>query len=217
MLAAYRPTGKGRVERMVDVTRDHVLAGRSFRTLQEADAAFMAWVPIRRGQVHRTTGQHIGVQAVDDACALRPLPAHPYVVTEVHVRRVAKDCLLSFEGSHYSVPARQVRAGQRVEVRPTATQVTIRERPSDGGQELASHARAARSGSWVVDESHWDGLPDGHTRAVTTIVADLEAARDKRRHRPDAPPAHVARALAIEVGVRPLSAYATAAGMEGTR
>lgn len=69
----------------------------------------------------------------------------------------------------------------------------------------------------MVEESHWDGLPDGRTRATTTIVADLEAARDKRRHRPDAPPAHVARGLAIEVGVRPLSAYATAAGMEGTR
>lgn len=217
VLAAYRPTGKGRVERMVDVTRDHVLAGRSFRTLDDADAAFMSWVPIRRGQVHRTTGQNIGVQAVDDACALRPLPAHPYVVTEVHVRRVGKDCLLSFEGSHYSVPARQVRAGQRVEVRPTATRVVIRALSGDGGQELATHARATRSGTWVVDESHWDGLPDGRTRATTTIVADLEAARDKRRHRPDEPPAHVARGLAIEVGVRPLSAYDTAAGMEAAR
>jgi hypothetical protein len=31
VLAAYRPTGKGRVERQVDIVRDHVLAGRAVR------------------------------------------------------------------------------------------------------------------------------------------------------------------------------------------
>lgn len=30
VLAAYRPTGKGRVERQVLIVRDHVLSGRSF-------------------------------------------------------------------------------------------------------------------------------------------------------------------------------------------
>ena len=37
----------------------------------------------------------------------------------------------------------------------------------DGGGLLAAHLRAARRGSWVTDPAHWDGLPDGHTRAVT--------------------------------------------------
>nr|WP_240964410.1 DDE-type integrase/transposase/recombinase [Streptomyces sp. C1-2] len=43
VLAAYWPTGKGRVERQVLIVRDHVLAGRSFSSLQEMDAAFTAW------------------------------------------------------------------------------------------------------------------------------------------------------------------------------
>ena len=215
VLAAYRPTGKGRVERYVDIIRDHVLAGRSFRSLAEADSAFMGWVPIRRAQVHRTHAEAIGDRAVVDHAALMRLPAQPYAVTEVHVRRVGKDALLSFGGSHYSVPARLIRAGQRVEVRPGTDAIAIRELPADGGGLLAVHPRSARSGAWVVDESHWDGLPDGHTRATTTIVADLEAARDRRRHRPDDPPAHVAAALRIEVGARPLADYATAAGLDG--
>jgi transposase len=54
VLAAYRPTGKGRVERQVAIIRDHVLAGRTFASLAELEAAFTRWVPIRRGQVHRT-------------------------------------------------------------------------------------------------------------------------------------------------------------------
>ena len=95
--------------------------------------------------------------------------------------------------------------------------VTIRALPTDGGRLLATHQRATRKGAWVVDEAHWDGLPDGHTRATTTVIADLEAARDRRRHQPEAPPAHVARALTIEVGVRPLADYMAAAGLEGPR
>ena len=47
------------------------------------------------------------------------------------------------------------------------TLVTICALPADGGGLLAVHARARKRGSWVVDEAHWDGLPDGHTRAVT--------------------------------------------------
>ena len=217
VLAAYRPTGKGRVERYVNITRDHVLAGRTFTSIAQADAAFMAWVPIRRAEVHRTHGEVIGERAKVDHAALRPLPTTAYVVTEVHTRRVGKDCLISFNGSHYSVPARQVRAGQRVEVRPTADTVTIRALPADGGSLLATHARATRPKSWVVDEAHWDGLPDGHTRATTTVIADLETARDRRKARPEAPPAHVAKALTIAVGTRPLTDYAVAAGLEAAR
>jgi len=217
VLAAYRPTGKGRVERQVDFVRVHVLAGCTFGTIEEADQAFLDWVPIRRAQVHRTYGEVIAERAVVDHAALRPLPATAYVVTEVHTRRVGKDALISFTGSHYSVPARQVRAGQRVEVRPSVDTVTIRALPTDGGSLLATHPRATRSGSWMVDPAHWDGLPDGHTRATTTVIADLEAARDKRRHRPEAPPAHVAAAMRISVQARPLADYAAAAGLEGSR
>ena len=98
VLAAYRPTGKGRVERQVSIVRDHVLAGRSFDSIAELDAAFAAWLPIRRGQVHRTHGEVIAVRAEADRAALRPLPEQPYLVAERHLRRVGKDCLVSLRG-----------------------------------------------------------------------------------------------------------------------
>ena len=218
VLAARRPTGKGRVERQVTIVRDHVLAGRSFTSLAQADSAFQAWVPIRRRQVHRTTGALIGIQAVDDAAALRPIPVVPYVVTDTHLRRVGKDCLISFEASLYSVPARLVHAGQRVVVRPTANEVTIRAQDVDGGVHLACHPRAVERGTWVIDPTHWDGLPDGRTRATTIDVGDLERVRRRRHGSPALEVApHVARALSIPVGVRPLADYATVAGMGASR
>ena len=159
--------GKGRVERQVEIVRAHVLAGRAFGSLAEMDAAFAGWAVIRRGQVHRTHGEVIGVRAAADHAALRPLPAVPYLVAEQHLRRVGKDCLVWFEASLYSVPARRVRPFQTVQVRAAAGQVAIYALPGDGGGLLAVHARAPRRGSYVVDQAHWDGLPDGHARAVT--------------------------------------------------
>jgi transposase len=63
VLAAYRPTGKGRVERQVLIVRDHVLAGRSFSSLDPLDRAFLAWAPVRRATVHRIHGEVIGARA----------------------------------------------------------------------------------------------------------------------------------------------------------
>ena len=168
VLAAYRPTGKGRVERQVNIVRDHVVAGRRFDSLAELDGAFGDWLPIRRSQVHRTHGEVIAVRGATDRAALQPLPAQPYLVADSHLRRVGKDCLVSFEASLYSVPARRVRPGQRVQLRVVGDTVTIASLVPgpDGRSWLATHPRATSRGTWRVDPVHWDGLPDGHTRAT---------------------------------------------------
>ena len=70
----------------------------------------------------------------------------------------------------------------------------------------------------MIDPTHWDGLPDGRTRATTIDVGDLERVRRRRHGSPALEVApHVARALSIPVGVRPLADYATAAGMGASR
>jgi len=79
VLAAYRPTGKGRVERQVRIVRDHVLTGRSFDSIAELDGGFAAGLPIRRAQIHRTHGQVIAVRSEADRAALSPLPEQPYL------------------------------------------------------------------------------------------------------------------------------------------
>jgi hypothetical protein len=162
-----------------------VLARRSFDTLAEMNAAFTAWLPIRRSQVHRTHGDVIGERAKVDLAALAPLPELPYLVAEQHLRRVGKDYLVSFEASLYSVPARLVRAGQHVQIQACADTITITALGVDGGGGvLAIHARADRRGSWVVDPAHWDGLPDGHTRATTVDTGTVGPANDRPDTRP---------------------------------
>lgn len=157
--------------------RDRVQPRALFDSVAELDGAFAGWLPIRRAQVHRTHGEVISVRAEADRAALLPLPQQPYLVTDKHLRRVGKDCLVSFEANFYSVPARRVRAGQRVQLCADGETVTIRALGTDGGGWLATHPRAAQRDSWVVDPAHWDGLPDGHTRATTRDLVTPTATR----------------------------------------
>lgn len=171
----HRPETKGKVERVVGHTREKVLAGRTFTSTQAMDEAWLQWLPGRRAQVHRTHSEVIGVRAERDRSALLALPQRPYVVSDRYLRVVGKDALVSFEASLYSVPWTLVRPGQRVELRITQDQVDIYTLGSEP-RHLASHARAAARGSWVIDEEHWDGLPDG-TRAHDGPHAGVIAGR----------------------------------------
>ncbi len=212
VLAAYRPQGKGRVERQVLIVRDHVLSGRAFSSIEEMDAAFTAWVPQRRDQIHKTHREVIGIRAARDHAALRPLPPTPYLVTARYLRPVGKDCLVAFDGNLYSVPARKVRPRQLVEIRATKSQVMLHATVPDASREalLSTHARAVGRGAIVKADEHWDGLPTGKNRRTTTgdgpppprreptsvgQVGSLQALLNR------------SAATQIEVSRRPLSVY----------
>ncbi len=156
------------------VVRSHVLDGRAFDSLAAMDAAVADWLPSRRAATHRTHGEVIAVRAERDRAALRPLPERPYLVVERHTRRVGKDALVSFGASHYSVPWRQVRPGGRVELRVTPAEVTVWSLGRQP-QMLATHARAIGRGAWVVDQAHWDGLPNrADAQPLPPCAADCE-------------------------------------------
>ncbi|WP_338674659.1 IS21 family transposase [Streptomyces sp. SCSIO 30461] len=209
VLAAYRPTGKGRVGRQVLIVRDHVLSGRAFSSVEEMDAAFTAWVPQRRSQIHKTHREVIGERAARDHAALKPLPPTPYLVAERHLRPVGKDCLVAFGGNLYSVPARWVRPRQLVEIRATKSQVMLHSTVPgpDGVTLLAMHPRAVGRGVRVVKETHWDGLPTGKGRRTTT--GDIPSRPQLRGEEAGPLQALLNRAAAtrVEVGRRPLSVY----------
>lgn len=180
-----RPQWKGRVERQVLIVREHVLVGRHFESTTEMDRAFLDWVPIRRAQVHRTHGEVIALRAEADRAALLPIPLTHYVVCERHLRSVGKDCLISFEASLYSVPWQAVRRRMRVELRVTRTEVAIWSLGVSPAL-LAVHPRALTRGSWVVDDTHWAGLPKlvGPGELVAPVMNDAElmASRSAKAH-----------------------------------
>ena len=105
------------------------------------------------------------MRAEVDRAALLPVPPAPYRVTDRFLRRVGKDCLISFESSRYSIPAEHVTAGMTVELRVGPETVAIHAIGADP-RLLAEHRRARQRGDDQIDPAHWEGLPDGRGRAV---------------------------------------------------
>lgn len=206
-----RPQSKGRVERVVPLTREKVLGGREFGSPEEMQAAWEEWLPARRVQVHRTHGEIIAVRAGRDRAALLPAPERPYMVCERHLRVVGKDALVSFEASLYSVPWTDVRPRERLELRVTRGVLEIWSLGPEA-RRLASHQRATHRGSWVVDERHWDGLPDGTGPGLRPAPA--QSARELLPEPLEAP---IRRAPAVEVARRSPAAYDELFALEVTR
>lgn len=209
--APQRPQAKGRLESVVKTTRAHVLAGRTFSSREEMQRAWGRWLPVRRAQVHRTHGEVIADRAGRDRAALGPLPERPYVVSERHIRTVGKDALVSFGASLYSVPWTKVRPRQRVELRIRPDEVDVFTLGSSP-EHLATHPRARVKGSWMVDERHWDGLPDG-----THPAQGPNAPPEVHEHDPEADhlAALMVRIAGVDVARRDPSSYDRIFGTQG--
>ncbi|MED7828964.1 IS21 family transposase, partial [Streptomyces chiangmaiensis] len=78
---------------------------------------------------------------------------------------------------------------------------------------LAVHPRAVGRGARIVDEAHWQGLPDGHTRATTTDPGDRGTRTTGPARSADTEPGGLVSLLArtraahVHVGTRPLALY----------
>ena len=185
--------------------------------IAELDGAFAAWLPIRRGQVHRTHGQVIAVRAEPDRAALIPLP-DAAVSGDREASAAGRAGLPDLLRGVAATRCRPARSGpgsgsscRSTPTRPPGTGSSSTPSTVDGGGWLATHPRAARRGAWVVDPDHWAGLPDGHTRATIVDPARRRlSGRRPGRLEPLAALLH-RRHADIPVAARPLTDYHTAA------
>ncbi|WP_432715398.1 hypothetical protein [Streptomyces lavendulae] len=114
-----------------------------------------ARVPLRRAKVHGTHGEVIGLRAVRDHVALRPLPQTPYAVAQRHLRHVGKDCLVAFYVNLCSVPASKVRPRQPAKSGPRSPTSRCMPPPpiTVAKPLLATHPRAVGRGVTTGDGS----------------------------------------------------------------
>lgn len=148
----YRAKTKGKVESDVDYLRGRLLGAHSFRSYEEANAAWIGWnEEIARSRKHGTHGETVSERAERDRAALLALPPDPYLVVSRTQRTVARDGFFSFEGRRYAVPMRSgVKPGERVELVLGDREVEVRS--SRTGQLLASYERG-RPGRILPDPS----------------------------------------------------------------
>lgn len=142
---------KGKVERAVAVVKHHLLAGRTFTDIDEANERALRWCRDEIGrEVHGTTKkQPYPAFLAEEKAHLLPLPSAPFARPLWKECTVHPDHHIVFDKSYYSLPTRYI--GKKVWVKGTQKMTEIfldRER-------VKVHPRSHTPGRWVTDQSDY--------------------------------------------------------------
>ncbi|HET8632377.1 MAG TPA: IS21 family transposase [Thermomicrobiales bacterium] len=194
----YRAQTKGKVESGVRYVRGNFWLGLTYVDLADLNRQARAWLDtVANLRTHGTTGVPPFARLPDEG--LTPLVGKPdYDTSLVAYRWSSADCLVSYEGNLYSVPAAYAR--QRLLVRETEREEVLIVGPD--GAELARHRLAHGVGERVVVPAHYQPLAAGRPAGPARRGGAQQRA---------APAAHLPDAPAVEA--RPLAEYDRLAGV----
>lgn len=133
------------------VVRQQLLAGRTFRDIDEANQRALRWCREEIGmQIHGTTQRRpFEVFQKEETPCLRALPLEPFECPLWKKCTVHPDHHVVFDRSYYSLPTRWI--GKEVWTRGTRSLVHI----FFDGQLIKTHLRAQQPGTWVTDLSDY--------------------------------------------------------------
>ncbi|MCW5852623.1 MAG: IS21 family transposase [Anaerolineae bacterium] len=187
----YRAQTKGKVENGVRYVRGNFWAGLSYHDLTDLNRQGRTWLDtIANVRIHGTTRIPPFERLSQEN--LVPLGGKPdYDTSLLITRRCSRDCLISYGGNYYSVPAAYVQ--QALLVKHTEADEVVVFNPQ--GQEIARHALAEGRHQRIIVAAHYAGVP-------TTARS---AKRPTARQVPQPSPAQ--SVAAPEVETRPLRVY----------
>jgi transposase len=154
----YRAQTKGKVESGVRYLRHNFWPGLVYRDLDDLNQQCRHWLDtVANVRIHATT--QVAPQARLAQETLLPLTGKPdYDTSLLSYRRSSKDCLVSYQGNYYSVPA--LYAHQTLILKETEQGSLLILTPE--GVEVATHQLTAGRHQRVIRESHYAQL-NSHT------------------------------------------------------
>jgi transposase len=151
----YRAQTKGKVESGIRYLRASFWPGLRYTTLADLNQQVWLWLDtVANVRLHGTTGELPFARLPLEG--LRPILGQPdYDTSILTCRRSTRDCLVSYQGNDYSVPADY--AQQQLLVKETPAGELLFFNPA--GEAIAQHALVAGHGQRIVTPTHYQGLP----------------------------------------------------------
>lgn len=145
-----KPQEKGKVEAGIKFIKNNFFAGRTFNTTAERNQALKQWLDRKNNRIHGTT-KKIPRELFnkEEKAALLPLPINDYQVPEIKIRKVSKDCHISFACNYYSVPYQYV--GKNVELHFDNKLIQIYYED----KVIAIHTICKERGQFITNDSHY--------------------------------------------------------------
>jgi len=145
----YRGQTKGKVERTVQFVRNNFMVGIKYGSLYDLNGQALAWCNKVNGKIHATTGEVPFERLKKES--LNPL-TREYIIDKINLRRVQKDCLISYAGNQYSVPSEYV--GKDVAVVALDNMLAAYHE----GKQIALHRISYQKRDMVVNAHHYRRL-----------------------------------------------------------
>ncbi|MCC7105746.1 MAG: IS21 family transposase [Chloroflexi bacterium] len=165
-----RAQTKGKVERPFFFLEQQFLKGRAFASWAELVQELAVFErDVLDVEVHHTTQEAPLARFADEQAHLLPLPAGRFVGTLTQTRKVSWDCMVSYAGTPYSVPASlagqtvwlQVSQGRRLVVLDSRHEV------------VTEHELSVVKGRPVVNPAHYAALRQGQPRTLALLRAEF--------------------------------------------
>jgi len=169
----YRGQTKGKIERTVRYVRENLMVGIRYNSLSDLNGQALAWCNKVNAQEHGTTGE-IPFQRMKKE-RLNPL-IREYIIDKINLRRVGKDCLISYSGNQYSVPSEY--AGRDVAVVALGNMLAAYHE----GKQVALHRLSYQKKDMVVNPVHYRKLTVKQSFDIENTLLDDEDVFDKPVH-----------------------------------
>jgi len=162
----YRGQTKGKIERTVSYVRNNFMIGINYSSLQDLNNQAIQWCNKVNSKVHGTTNK-VPLQELKKE-NLNPL-TREYMMEKIEFRKVGKDCLISFNGSKYSVPSRY--ALKEVAVRKFGNILAIYYQ----NELVAQHRLSYSKNSYNVNPKHYRDLTANQAfQTANTLFANTD-------------------------------------------
>jgi len=145
----YRGQTKGKIERTVRYVRENFMVGIHYKGMDDLNGQALAWCNKVNAKEHGTTGD-IPFQRMKKE-RLNPL-IREYIIDKINLRRVQKDCIISYGGNQYSVPSEY--AGKDVAVVALGNTLAVYHE----GKQVAVHRISYQKKDMVVNPHHYQRL-----------------------------------------------------------
>ena len=145
----YRGQTKGKVERTVRYVRENFMVGVKYNSLEHLNSQAHAWCNKINAKVHGTTNERpIDRLPVENLMPLK----REYIMDKINLRRVEKDCLISYAGNKYSVPAEYVGRDVTVLVLDHMLAAYFE------GKQIALHKLSYSKNTFNVNKEHYKSM-----------------------------------------------------------
>jgi transposase len=142
----YRGQTKGKVERTVSFVRDNFMVGIRYGSLDDLNAQAVRWCNKVNQNVHGTTNERPCDRLPKER--LNPLKRE-YIIDKINLRRVEKDCLISYAQTKYSVPAEYVGRDVAIIVLDNMLAAYY------AGKQIALHKLSRQKKDMIVNQEHY--------------------------------------------------------------